>query len=154
MSAWTSILCPPEHGAALCGWLLPGPCSFVVGAAPFFAAICPAVAPLPYCFVSLDCASACVSCTVSLDGLTPTLATGALGSAAVVVTAGAVSASFFNCPGAFAELPGAESLAPAFPFPFPFPLPAYAGTANTRTLRTSTPVPVSRMVIPPPHVSR
>ncbi len=42
-SACTSTSWPPEQGAALCGWLLPGPCSDVLPAAPFFSAICPAV---------------------------------------------------------------------------------------------------------------
>ena len=42
-SACTSASWPPEQGAALCGWLLPGPCSDVLPAAPFFSAISPAV---------------------------------------------------------------------------------------------------------------
>jgi len=45
----------------LCGWLLPGPCRTVLGAAPFWIAICPAVLPLPYSFVLSDDAAACVS---------------------------------------------------------------------------------------------
>src|SRR4029077_11869608 len=46
-NACTSTSCPPAQGEALCGWLLPGPCSTVLGAAPFPSAICPAVLPLP-----------------------------------------------------------------------------------------------------------
>src|SRR5580765_4864653 len=46
-NACTSTSCPPEQGEALCGWLLPGPCRTVLGAAPFPCAICPAVLPLP-----------------------------------------------------------------------------------------------------------
>lgn len=101
------------------------------------------------------------------DGFTPSLA-GVVCSATVVVVVDAdvvVSAgggaSCFTCPGALAELPGAASVAPAFPLPFPlafpFPLPAYAGTANAKTPRTSTHVPFSRMVILPltlPRLSR
>jgi hypothetical protein len=88
-SACTSTSCPPEHGAALWGWLLPGPCSDVLSAAPFFSAICPAVWPFPYCFVLSDCASACVSSAVSFDGFTPVAFAGApaAGAAVVVVTA-------------------------------------------------------------------
>jgi hypothetical protein len=43
----------------------------VLGAAPFCTAICPAVLPLPYRFVSADEAAACVSCAVSFAGFTP-----------------------------------------------------------------------------------
>jgi hypothetical protein len=43
----------------------------VLPAAPFPIAICPAVLPLPYCFVWSDEAAACVSCAVSFNGLTP-----------------------------------------------------------------------------------
>ena len=50
-SAWTSTSWPPAQGAAVCGWLFPGPCSTVLGAAPFLCAISPAVRPFPYCFV-------------------------------------------------------------------------------------------------------
>ena len=38
-SACTSTSWPPEQGAALCGWLLPGPCRTVEPGAPFFCAI-------------------------------------------------------------------------------------------------------------------
>jgi len=50
-NAWTSISCPPEQGAVLCGWLFPGPCRMAFGAAPFLFAIWPAVLPFPYSFV-------------------------------------------------------------------------------------------------------
>ena len=50
-SACTSTSCPLEHGAALWGWLLPGPWRLVLGAAPFWMAIWPAFLPLPYSFV-------------------------------------------------------------------------------------------------------
>jgi hypothetical protein len=152
-SAWTSTSWPPAHGAALCGWLLPGPCRTVLGFAPLCIAIPPAVWPFPYCFVSFDDAGACVSCAVVFEGLTPSAGAG---SAAVVVVVAAVvvaagGASFFTCPGAFAELPGAASV----PFPFPFPLPASAEPANAKIPRTSTHVPVSRiLILPLPHVSR
>jgi hypothetical protein len=39
LNACTSTSWPPEHGAALCGWLFPGPCRTVVAFAPFFSAI-------------------------------------------------------------------------------------------------------------------
>jgi hypothetical protein len=156
-SAWTSTSWRPVQGIALCGWLLPGPWSTSVPAAPFLSAICPAVWPFPYPFVLSDCASACVSCVVSFDGLTPVaftavvVAGNAAGVVAVVVvvvvvggaTGGAVS-SFFSCPGALAEFPGSL---PAFPLPLPFP--AYAAPANAKTLRTSTHVLVNRIVILP-----
>ena len=54
LSACTSTSWPPEHGAALWGWLLPGPCRTVVAFPPFFSAICPAVCPFPYRFVLSD----------------------------------------------------------------------------------------------------
>jgi hypothetical protein len=73
-NAWTSTSWPPEHGDALCGWLLPGPWSRVVFAAPFCIAIWPAVLPLPYNFVSSDEAAAWVSCAVSFAGFTPSCA--------------------------------------------------------------------------------
>src|SRR5690349_15079610 len=41
--AWTSTSWPPEHGASLCGWLFPGPCSTALPGAPFCSAIPPAV---------------------------------------------------------------------------------------------------------------
>jgi hypothetical protein len=104
---------------------------------------------------------------VVLDGFTPVAFAGAVAvvvvvatgvvTAAVGVVVGVVSAagggeSFFSCPGAFAEFPGAS---PWLPLPLPFPFPAYAAPANTRTLRTSTHVLVSRMVILPlPRISR
>ena len=50
---------------------MPGPWRIVLGAAPFCTAICPAVLPLPYCFVSADEAAACVSRAVSFVGFTP-----------------------------------------------------------------------------------
>ena len=40
-NACTSTSCPPAQGQALCGWLLPGPCSTVLGPAPFRCAISP-----------------------------------------------------------------------------------------------------------------
>jgi len=112
-----------------------------------------------------------VSCDVTFDGFTPIAFAGALevvvaatvvvatATVVVVVAVGAAvgGASFFSCPGAFAELPGAP---PPFPFPLasPFPFPADAVPANARTLRTSTHVPVSRIWSSPsspfPHVSR
>lgn len=121
---------------------------------------------MPYCFVLSDCASAWVSCAVEFEGLTPGLDVVVVVCAVVVVATvvavdvvcDADGSSFFCWPGAFAELPGEESAAlPPFPLPFPFPLsfPAYAEPANARTLRTSTQVPVIRIVILPfPHVSR
>jgi len=146
---------------------LPGPWRFVEPGAPFFCATWPAVCPLPYCLVLLDCASALVSCAVEFPGFTPALEVVVVVCAVVVVVAavvavdavcGAGGSSFFCWPGAFAEFPGEESAAlPPFPLPFPlpFPFPAYAEPANARTLRTSTHVPVIRIVILPfPHVSR
>ena len=44
-TAWTSTQCPPQF--TLCGWLLPGPYSFVPAWAPRSFAICAAVLPLP-----------------------------------------------------------------------------------------------------------
>jgi hypothetical protein len=90
-----------------------------------------------------------------------------LGSAAVVVVAvvvvevdcgGSGAASFFSCPGAFAEFPGAASLWLGFPppLPLPFPFPASAEPANARTPRASTQVLASRLIIAPlptTHVS-
>lgn len=140
----------------------------VLPEAPFFCAIAPAVCPLPYFFVWFDEAAAWVSCAVVLEGLTP--AVGAeLGSATVVVVAvvvvevdcaGSGAASFFSCPGAFPEFPGAASLwlgfPPPLPFPLPFPFPASAEPANARMPRASTQVLVSRLIIAPlptAHVS-
>jgi len=42
----------------LCGWLFPGPCRTVLGGAPLWIAIWPAVLPLPYSFVFVDEAAA------------------------------------------------------------------------------------------------
>ena len=116
LSACTSTSCRPEHGASLCGWLLPGPWSTAFPAAPFCSAICPAVCPLPYCFVLSDCASACVSCAVLFDGLTPVafvadavvVGVMVVVAALVVVSAAGGGASFFTCPGAVAAFPGAS----------------------------------------------
>jgi hypothetical protein len=89
----------------LWGWLLPGPWSTAVPAAPFRSAILPAVCPFPYTFVLSDCASACVSCAVSFDGFTPVSfaavvvagGTGAAGAVVVVVDAtGGAESSFFS----------------------------------------------------------
>ena len=159
-SAWTLTSWPPEHGAALWGWLFPGPCSLVEGDAPWCRAIPPAVCPLPYSFVALDEAGARVSCAVSFAGFTPAVGAAFWSAtvvvATVVVSAPAGGASFFTCPGALAELPGAPLL--PLPFSLPFPLPASAEPANTKIPKTSTNVPVSRsrMVIlpfPTSHVS-
>lgn len=108
--------------------------------------------PLPYCFVLSDCASACVSCVVSFDGFTPVSFAAVIvvdGATVVVVetAAGGAASSFFSCPGALAEFPGAPPPLPLLPLPFPFP--ADAVPANARTLRTSTQVLVSRILISP-----
>jgi hypothetical protein len=138
----------------------------VLPEAPFFSAIAPAVCPLPYFFVWFDEAAACVSCAVVFEGLTPSVGA-ELGSATVVVVvvvvvdvvgAGSGAASFFSCPGAFSEFPGAASLWLGLPppLPLPFPFPASAEPANARTPRTSTQVLVSRLIIAPlptTHVS-
>ena len=140
------------------GWLFPGPCSIVEGDAPPCSAIPPAVCPLPYSFVVLDEAGACVLCAVSFDGFKPSVGTAFPSATVDVVVAVGVSpaagASFFTCPGALAELPGAPSL--PLPFPLPFPLPASAEPANTKIPKASTNAPVSRsrMIIPPPQLSR
>ncbi|MFL6038665.1 MAG: hypothetical protein ACJ74B_08545 [Gaiellaceae bacterium] len=137
---------------------MPGPCKAVLGGASCFIAIAPAFWPFPYSFVSFEDAAACVSCAVSFDGFMPSVggAAGAAGADATPCSAAgaAAGASFFTCPGALAELPGAPS--PELPLPFPFPLPAVAEPANTKTQRTSTHVPASRIVIlpfPATHVS-
>jgi hypothetical protein len=98
-----------------------------------------------------------VSCSVEFEGLTPALDVVVVVCAVVVVVAadvvsGAAGSSFFCWPGAFAEFPCEDSAAPPpspLPFPFPLPFPAYAEPANARTLRTSTHVPVIRIVILP-----
>ena len=113
-----------------------------------------------------------MSCDVEFEGFTPAFDDVVVVCAAVVVVVATVVAvdvvcaaggsSFFCWPGAFAEFPGEESAAPLpfplpfpFPFPFPLPFPAYAEPANARTLRTSTQVPVIRIVnlpFPTSHV--
>ena len=97
--AWTSRSCPPAQGAALCGWLLPGPWSTVLPGAPWSMAMPPAVCPFPYSLVSSDSACACVSWAVLFEGFTPSVGA-ALGAATVVVAvvvvcAGAAASSFF-----------------------------------------------------------
>ena len=99
---------------ALWGWLLPGPCRIVDGAAPFAIAICPAVLPLPYSFVLFDEAASWVSFAVLFDGFTPSLFAGSDSATTTAAStgadaAGAASASFFSCPGAFSDFPDDES---------------------------------------------